>query len=211
MPARIRPLLSGFIVFLLFAPAAAFAAVPSPPNCSFPPVLIASWDGTPAPGGPSPCTPGVGGFRVVVRDAANLPIAGAKVALYFVSPAIRPHAVQNAGITVVCPGSELVQFTNLAGIATMSVRAAGNLAGPFVRIEADGVILGTVSVISPDYNRDGALSVTDFSAFSTDYLNVTPQPRSDFDNCPSTRLGDLSFFAQQYLAAFGMPPAVLCP
>ena len=197
---------------LPFAAPWALAALPSPPNCSWEPVLVASWSGTPAAAGNVPCGPAAPGYDVVIRDINNVPIPDALVVLEFTGPSGYPHLLQNADITVLCSSRALVKATDPNGLARFAApRVAGSDLASSVVVRVDNIVLGSVPLLSPDYNGDGALSLSDFATFSSDFLAVTPQPRSDFNNCPTQLLGDYAYFSSEYLLALGAPPAFLCP
>jgi hypothetical protein len=76
---------------------------------------------------------------------------------------------------------------------------------------ANTILLANVTAISADYDADGRVGIADFSTFAADYLAVVQPARSDFDNCPTSRLSDLTFFAAQYLASNGTQLAPICP
>jgi hypothetical protein len=186
-------------------------AVPSPANSSVPDVIVGSWNGLSANTSPTQCAPPFPGFEVVVRDFNNQPIAGSTVMIRFAGSGVRPHAVQNPGITVFCATGDLSRVTNAVGSARFPARLAGFTLAPSIGVFADGVQLRQVPGLSPDYDRSGLVDLNDFSTFATDFLNTNPQPRSDFDNCLGMRLADYSFFSVQFIACLGQPAATLCP
>jgi hypothetical protein len=206
-----RPLAFASLVLTFFAAPHALAGVPSPPNCVFDRVIIGSWDGNSAPSANVQCGAPSPGFEVIVRDVANVPVPGALVTLRFGASTARPHAVQNAGTLVNCPGVAISRRCDAAGYVRFDARVAGYDLGNNVIIDADGVILGAAPVISPDYDTNGAMTLNDFVVFSADFVNPVPQLRSDFNFCLPSTLPDYVWFTAQYLAGINQPPALLCP
>lgn len=186
-------------------------AVPSAANCTVPDVIVGCWDGVPDNTSPTQCAPPSPGFEVIVRDFNNMPIGGSTVMIRFAGTGVRPHSVQNPGITVMCPTGDLSRLTNAVGSARFAARLAGFTLPPAIRVVADGILLRQVPALSPDYDGNGLVDLNDFSTFATDFLNTNPQPRSDFDNCLGLRLGDYSFFSAQFIACINKPAATLCP
>jgi len=191
----------------------AAAAVPDPAHCYVQNVIVGSWSGNPVPTSASPCSPKHPGlFYVIVHDALNLPIAGATVKLFFAGSGVRVYTAQDAGTVVLCPGQELGATTDASGIATFSPRLAGYNEGPSVQVTANGIVLGSVPAISPDYDGDGRVTLIDLNTMAGDYLNpLLVRLRSDFDNCPSSQLADLTYMTSEYLASSGQPASAVCP
>jgi len=212
---RTHRALTAATVVLLAAAAAvpALGAVPSPANCTVQEAVIGSWTGVGAP----TCLPACGPkhpelFLVTVRDIANNPIPGATVKLFFSAAGVRLHAAQNAGIAVVCSGDEVGAFADASGTVRMSLRFAGHSDAAAVTVFANGVQIAQIPARSPDYDGDGRVSLADFTQFSSDFLDPTAgHPRSDFDNCITTKLPDFAFFSAEFLASNLAPPAALCP
>jgi hypothetical protein len=198
------------VVSVLAAPHA-LAGVPSPPNCVVDRVIIGSWNGISAPSSNVQCGAPSPGFEVIVRDVVNAPVGGAVVTLRFLGSAARPHAVQNVVTLVNCPAGAISRRCDATGYVRFDARVAGYDLGNNVIVEADGVILAGVPVISPDYDGNGAMTLNDFVIFSADFLNPVPQPRSDFNFCITSTLPDYVWFSGQYLAGVNQPPALLCP
>jgi hypothetical protein len=202
--------------FLLHAGAAGAAGVPSPPNCTFDHVIIGSYDLTGAPSGPAPClataTPG---FDVWVRDLNNLPVPGAVVQIIFAGTgtSIRPYRNQlQSNVTVRCGNHELDVVADANGHAVFVPRFGRYGEIPVVPVYANGVLLGNVEARSADYNDDGTVNLIDLGIFTTDYTDpLSYHPKSDFDDCPNTNLGDFAFFAEQYLASISGPIEQVCP
>ena len=206
-----RLLVLSLLAVSAFAAPPALAAVPNPPNCTLDRIIIGSWNGNSAPSANVQCGAPFPGFEVVVRDINNIPIAGALVTLRFGASSARPHAVQNVGTSVNCPGVAISRRTDAAGYVRFDARVAGYDLGNHVFVDADGVLLGAVPVISPDYDGNGAMTLADFVTFSGDFLNPVPPVRSDFNWCPPSILPDYVWFSGQYMAGISQPPALLCP
>lgn len=143
MAPRIRAPLAALLL-LLASVAPSLAAVPSPANSSIPNCVVV------CPLGDMPVV-------VTVRDFANNPIAGSMVVLDFAN-------CQGAFICTGPPGdpyiydpaSRTVRMTTGAnGIASFPLRAGGGCGLNGVRIFADGVLLGSRNLASPDQTGNG--------------------------------------------------------
>jgi hypothetical protein len=135
MRARSLLLLLVPCLALLSAPSAN-ANVPSPPNSQVDPCLVI-------------CPAGDFTFHVVVRDIANVPIAGATVVINLC----------NCPSVHLCSGPcDVLVSTDAAGNASFQIKGGGLCPGGTASVTADGVLLATRTVASPD--QDGDLSVT---------------------------------------------------
>jgi len=199
---------------LVLASGAARAATPSPPQCTVDHVIISSWNETPARNGLTPCVTSDAGFDLVVRDAAGTPIPNSQVRVTFggTGTSILPYTNLGPGPTftqcfdrtiVVGPtdGQGRIHFVPHFG------RYAETAVIP---VFADGVQIALIEARSPDYDGDGDVDLSDLTTFSGDYLDPGYHARSDFDDCASTRLGDLVFFVGQYLASTAGSPRPVC-
>lgn len=214
--SRLGPAALAALACAAWAASAAAAGSPSPPNCTVDHVIIASFDNRGALAGPSPCTaPAQPGFDVWVRDGLNLPVPGAQVTVVFsgTGTGIHPYKAQNPGVTVDCTRRALSVFADANGHAVMVPRFGGSShnGAPSIPVYANGQFLQYVAGLSCDYDDDGVVSLADFSRFTTDFTSPVVQPESDFDDCPSTLLGDFGFFAEQYLWDQGRPVEPMCP
>jgi hypothetical protein len=196
----------------LAAPRAVFAGVPDPAHCTVDHVLIGSYDTRGASAGPGPCAGGTAGFDVFVRDINGLPVAGAAVTVQFAGTGtgIRPFLTQNPPTTIDCTQRTLTVIADANGHAVLIPRFGHFALSPVIPVYANGQLLQYVEARSPDYDGDGQISLSDFNIFAADYNNLTPQPESDFDDCPTTRLGDFTFFVEQYLWDQGKPIEQRC-
>ena len=129
----------------LTVPTLSSASVPSPANSTLPACMAL-------------CPMGDISFNVVVRDLANNPVLGSMVVLDFsgcpngaticpFSPA-DPYIVDFAGRT-------LRRLTGTGGAVTFPARVGGTGPAGCVRVFADGVLLKTYALASPDQNGDG--------------------------------------------------------
>jgi hypothetical protein len=210
-PHHLASLLSTLLAMMLAARANATVGVPSPQNCSVSQVLVGTWDFTPASTGPTQCSPPVPGFEVVVRDLNNSPLVGVTVELDMVGAGLRLYQTQPFGTVINCSQQQISRITDAFGRTVFVVRAGGVNLGASVRVLANGIFLAQVPMLSPDYNADGAVGLSDFGRFASGYLGIAPHPESEFDNCPGQDLPEYSFFSAEYLANLGQPPAPLCP
>jgi hypothetical protein len=213
--STVRILLGACAALALACPPAALAVgPPDPSNCQVDHVIIASFDTRGATSGPGPCSGGTPGFDVYVRDMSNTPIANAQVTVQFMGTGtgIRPLLVQNAGATVDCSLRTITATADANGHAVMVPRFVhfSTSANPTIPVYANGHFLVNVYALSPDYDGDGQISLSDLNRFVADYYNPTPQFESDFDDCPDNRLGDFAFFAEQYLWDHGHSAEPFC-
>lgn len=190
----------------------ASAGVPDPAHCTVDHVLIGSYDTRGASAGPGPCAGGTAGFDVFVRDINGLPVAGAAVTVQFAGTGtgIRPFLTQNPPTTIDCTQRTLTVVADASGHAVLIPRFGHFALSPVIPVYANGQFLQNVEARSPDYDGDGQISLSDFNIFAADYNNPTPQAESDFDDCPTTRLGDFTFFVEQYLWDQGKPIEQRC-
>lgn len=140
--ARIRASLAALLLLIAIASTVA-AGVPSPVNSTTPNCIAA-------------CPYGDMNTTIVVRDLANLPIAGSTVVIDFSS----------------CSGAFLCQFppppynqnlanrtvskvTDATGTVTFPLHVGGTCGAGLVRIFADGVLLKQTALASPDQTGNG--------------------------------------------------------
>ena len=201
---------------VLVAPAAlAFAGVPSAANCTVDHVIIGSYDHLGAFAGNAPCLgTATRGFDVYVRDNLNNPVPNAAVSIIFAGTgtAIRPYFNQWPGATDQCSMHEIDTMADASGHAQIVPRFGRYGETAVVPVFANGVLLAMIQARSADYNDDGQVNLLDFNTFAADYMDpLAGHPRSDFDDCPTTKLGDFAFFADQYLASQTGPIEPICP
>lgn len=199
-----RPTLAALGVFVLLgvamSPAPCRADVPNPPFSTFDPVLVGTASGTAVlrSGATIP------GFRVVVRDMFNMPIAGATVDLEFQdAPTVRGQGTQNPGTTVNCALRTMRKVTDASGTAIFAARFGGFDNANHVLVMADGVVLGSVRARSTDMaGDDGATGLADLALFSRAYV-PTPCascPEADFDASGGpVGLNDFAILAREFL------------
>jgi hypothetical protein len=201
---------------LIVRAAVAAAAVPSPANCTVDHVIVGSYNFVGAASGTGPCVGNTPGFDVWVRDAGNAPVPGAVVSIVFAGTgtSIRPY--RNPGpqpnVTIRCGMHEIDVVADANGHAVFVPRFGRWSESPVVPVYANGVFLTMIEARSADYNNDGTVDLSDLSMFAADYLDpFAVHRRSDFDDCPSSSLGDLSFFVLQYTASAVGPIEAVCP
>ena len=166
--------------------AVASASVPDPSNSSVDPCLVV-------------CPFGDIAFHVTVRDIAGNPVINSTVRLdwcacpgYRLCPIGQFTGVQLEQVAADTCLSELT--TDALGRVTFTPHAGGICAGAPVKIYADGVLLATRSLASPDQN--GSLDVLpDDEAIATAKLG-SGDPTADFDCDGLVTNADLLFLEQ---------------
>jgi len=155
----------------LAAVAASTAAVPSPANSTLPDCMVF-------------CPLGDVSFTVVVRDLANNPINGSNVVLDFSGC---PNAYICAAIggepyTVNLVARTLSRPTDGSGTATFPGHVGGTGPAGCARVFADGVLLKSYALATPDQDSDGqvVLFLWNDQPLFTSKLG-TADPTADFD------------------------------
>jgi len=204
-------LLVGVALALDLAAGRALAGPPDQAQSMVDHVIIGSFDTHGATSGFGPCSNGTPGFDVYVRDAQGQPVVGSVTVQFAGSgTGIRPFLAQNPGVTVDCTQRTLTTTTDANGHAVMVPRFGHFSLSPQIPVFANGQFLRFVEARSPDYDGDGQISLADFNQFAADFPNPVPQAESDFDDCPTSRLGDFSFFVEQFLWDQGRPIEQRC-
>lgn len=144
----------------------ASASIPSPANCSVDACLRA-------------CPGGDVLFNVIVRDAANNRLAGARVELNFTGcPAFVPCETDNP-YTVDWEHRSIRMTTDLLGVASFPLRGGGTCGPGTVEVRVNGMLLGTRSLSSPD--MDATLMVDGVDRLLLSALEDSAGPEGDFD------------------------------
>ena len=169
--ARVLPALT--VCLLSVFHGSAQGGVPSAANSTVTPCLVA-------------CPLGDITFSVVVRDIANNPLAGASVVLDF-SSCPEAFICTTPGMTpdpyTVFPESRLIRmFTDALGSTNFPLRVGGLCALATVSVFANGTLLATRGLASPDQDGNGVV----VSVIGNDdplYLPKvgTNDPTADFD------------------------------
>jgi hypothetical protein len=142
--------------------------VPDPSHCTIPSCL-------------SFCPAGDVVVTVVVHDFANNPIAGSTVRFDFShcpTFAVCPSRPEDPYVVDVAT-RQILAVTNGQGVVQFPVRMGGVCPGATVQITADGVILGSVALASPD--QDGDLTVTPFDVTLLTAKMGGSDPTGDLD------------------------------
>jgi hypothetical protein len=126
----------------------ASSAVPSPANSSHDPCFVA-------------CPLGDLTYHVTVRDIANNPVASSAVLLDYSQCGFVHCANPGPGIIVNDAIRAMTAISNAAGVASFPLKMGGCC--PAVNIIADGVLLATVSMKSPDQDASLVVNGTDQS------------------------------------------------
>jgi hypothetical protein len=132
----------------LISASSAQSAVPSPTNSSHDPCFVV-------------CPLGDLTYHVTVRDLANNPIAGSSVVLDYSQCGFVHCANPGPGIVANDAAKTMTSLSNAAGIASFPLKMGGCC--PAVKIFADGVLLATVSMASPDMDASLLVNGTDNS------------------------------------------------
>ena len=130
------------ITLALLSASHAQGAVPSPATSTHDPCFLA-------------CPLGDLVYHVNVKDAASNPVGGSTVVLDFSACAFVHCANPGLGIVADNVAHTMMAVANAAGIASFPLKMGGCC--PAVKIFADGILLATVSMASPD--QDASLSV----------------------------------------------------
>ena len=121
-------------------------------------------------------------FNVFVNDAAFNPVANSFVELRFSNCTADP-AYPGSVPTHLCPtgGGPLTMYTDVYGQATFLVKAGGVCPASLAQVFADGVLLATRAVSSPD--QDGSLVVLgqDAAILVAKQTSGSYQPTADLD------------------------------
>ncbi len=174
---------SAILTVMLFA-VPARAGVPSSANSSLPACMAL------CPFGDAP-------FSVVVRDIANNPVAGSSVVLDFSScPGAYLCTIGGEPDAIVDLPSRTVRgITNVSGNATLHAHVGGTGPAGSVRVFADGVLLQSYALASPDQDGDGfvvSIIGPDDAIFAAKL--GTTNPTADFDCSGLVDFMDEQFF-----------------
>jgi hypothetical protein len=192
-----------FVLALGFLPAAALAAVPSPPLCTVDRAIVGDSSGD-AIASTNGCGPRQPGFNVVVRDVNNLPIPNSQVVLDFSNaPGIKLCISQNPTFFTNCAARTIIGTTNVAGVVRFAPSFGHFVNGNAVGVYADGVLLATVPARSTDVDGfGGTVGLTDYAIFSANFAAQAPTPETNFDDCSQGNIGtalqDFVIFSTQF-------------
>jgi hypothetical protein len=147
----------------------------------------------------------LGSFSIVVRDLANVPIAGATVEFRVLNcdgARLSANPLQ-PGVTARCATHGYTAVTNLYGEVRMCLVGGGTVgsppgAGPCAQVFAGGVLLGTASVGIFDLDGAGGVAINDLAMWLTDFALNEPISRSDFDGSGTVTINDLSVWLEAW-------------
>jgi hypothetical protein len=123
-------------------------------------------------------------FHVVVRDLGSTPVPNSFVILDFSACPTFAHCASLPPPLIVNEAARTIgSLTDASGALTLAIPMGGICPGSGVRVFADGVLLATRSLASPD--RDGNLSVDAADQAAIQALVGTSDPTADF-NCDGT-------------------------
>jgi hypothetical protein len=170
------------VAAVLFA-VPAFASVPFPDNCT---ITVGTYVCT--------CPQGDWGyFDVTVRDQFNLPIAG-QTATISLGNTTELCADPITGITD--SNGYVRLYLPVGTISTVDTRISSTYS---VTAMGTTIGIGSVEVMSADYNCNPTVDALDFSFFAQDWLKAGVGLRSDFNNDNSVDALDYSLFALHWL------------
>lgn len=188
---RFRIPLATLALGLTLAAAPAHAAIPSPANSSLPACMAL------CPFGDMP-------FTVVVRDLANLPVAGSTVVLDFSACpgaflCLTPPSGSPFPYTLDPVARTLRMVTPAGGSVTFPAHVGGTGPPGSARVFADGVLLRSYALASPDQSGNGLVA----SIVDTDDAIFAPKlgtndPTADFDCSGHVDNADQLIFAQHH-------------
>ena len=213
LPFRFVRRIAPFALVLLTTPA--HAKVPSPANSDVPRTLLLVGRGADGTADP------VGDFRVVIRDAANVPEDGVQVTVDFTdctedrictdqSPLAGAncptHSVISSGVTA-ADGSILLRVVGWAD-HRVPPASSGQL-----KVWADGVVIAMFKRVAALDQDGGGVGASDLSAWLDDFFHAPNAMRADFDGDGSVTAKDLSIWLAAFFAggsAVGGGPST-CP
>ena len=180
----------------LLCAAPALGDVPSPNTSTVDPCLVL-------------CPAGDLVFKVVVRFTNGLPYPGAWVDLEHSScPDFRlgPPREGDPYQLLSGAGFALVRVTSDAqGVALFPVRAGGSCAAGGVRVYADGVLLATRALASPDQDGDGLVGASDAALLQAKTGGT--DPTGDLDCSASVTAADAALLDAHFGHGWNLPTA----
>ena len=182
---------SRFAVFLalgMLAPLPA-AAVPSPATSHCDPVVIGNSSGSDMGNA----------YHVVVRDAANSPVANKPVAIWFSGSTARPDLEQEPGTTTDCAALTLTRTSDAAGGVVFHARVAGFDNTMTARVAASGVVLALVRLRSTDIDGDGGTDLRDVNEFRQRFVFDRAAPETDFNQDGVTNGYDFELLRDEFM------------
>lgn len=193
MSDRASILVASLVTLALLCSAPVEGAVPSAANSTLPACLAL-------------CPLGDMSVTVVVRDIANNPIAGSSVVFDFSNaPAANlcPSTFQ-PGLIVDIPGRTLRAVTDLGGAVTVGAHVGGTSPLGTVRVFADGVLLRSFALASPDQDGNGySVSIIGLDDPLFAAKLGTSDPTADFDCSGTVDIDDEQIFFQHHSHACG--------
>jgi hypothetical protein len=136
--------------FAATTPSYSIAGVPSPTNSTLPACMVL-------------CPMGDIGFTVTIRDLANNPVAGASVVISFDFGACENNVficeqLPSDPYLVNAPALTIRMFTDANGNVTFPARVGGTAPEGCVGVFANGVLMRTYALASPDQNGNGVVA-----------------------------------------------------
>lgn len=142
------------------------SSIPSPANCTVDACMVA-------------CPGGDALFQVIVRDIANNRIFGSTVELDFSECAEFVPCPTGNAYTLDWDRRSIRTSTDLIGVASFPLRGGGTCGPSTVEVRADGVLIATRSLSSPDL--DASLMVDGVDRLLLSAIEGGAGPQGDFD------------------------------
>ena len=160
-----------------------------------------------------------GALLVVVRDAANVPVANSTVEVRILNcPGARLSSQSyDPGSTIRCGTYGVLRTTDNHGEARFTLVGGGTPGsppggGPCVQVFASGVPLGTATLAYVDLDGAGGTGSNDVSLWLADFALNEPIGRSDFDGDTTLSANDLSLWLGIWGAGgSAQSPTSYCP
>ena len=174
---------------LVLGASAASACVPDPTKSTYDHILIGNTSGADMSNG----------FKVVVRDVGNVPLAGVAVTITFLGSGARADLEQEAGSTTNCSAGSLTRISDGAGEVTFHARIAGHDATRMIQVRANGVLFGSIEARSTDLDGDGTTGLRDLNAFRERFVQGTTASETDLNHDGVTNGYDFALFRAEFV------------
>jgi len=174
---------------LALGASAAHASPPDPTKSSYDHILV----------GNSSASDMGNGFKVIVRDVGNIPLAGKTVSILFTGSGAHADVEQEAGTTSSCTAASLSRISNGDGEVVFHAGVAGFDNGHVVQVRGQGVLLGTIQVRSTDIDGNGATDLRDLNAFRERFVMDRAAPETDFNQDGVTNGYDFELLRAEFV------------
>ena len=173
----------------------AYADIPSPTNSYVDPCLIA-------------CPEGDVEFRVVARHFSNTPVAGSHVVINVCDCPTGVLCPANPSQSYSVTGCQAYLQADLNGEARFPLQAGGGCAAGSVKIYADGVLLASRALASPDQDGSGYVEAADAAILDAKIAGGAFDPTADLNCDGALSSADRAVFDLHRGHAFPIPTPV---